>query len=244
MLSIVTILEFLSENSIVVALLFAGIVFFMNRRYGIHFMKIVKYDDYTEINYCIDENCVRCNKYSTTTAKAFNEIPNISDRVISFKIQKGLDFVHRIFEQNQKQKPNVFYYDSLLARNVWGKHLKKRLEDCLVLEHSFKTILSELDYICEHNDLGTWKNNRTPDGSWNVFHLINQGSAVKENQELCPLTMGVVHSLTSVMKDNVFGNVMFSLVRPGTKITPHYGPTNIRLRCHLGKYIITGSGQR
>ena len=40
------------------------------------------------------------------------------------------------------------------------------------------------------------------------------------------------------MKGNLFGNVAFSVVESGTTIAPHHGPSNIRIRCHLGEIEI------
>ena len=34
-----------------------------------------------------------------------------------------------------------------------------------------------------------------------------------------------------------FGSAYFSLLRPGTKLAPHCGPTNARLRAHLGLVV-------
>lgn len=227
MFSLFVVLEFLSENSLIVTLLCIGLFFYISRRYGIVFMKTELYE---ENNYCSDENCVRCNKYNVTVVNALKKISSVKDRVISFKIQKGINFIHRPLDAGFKQRPNVFYYDNLTARNIWDK----KFDCCSTLENDSKIILSEVEYLTENNHLGVWKKNRTPNGSWDVFHLINQGSAVPENQALCPQTMNIINSLSTSMKKNVFGNVMFSVLRPGTEITPHYGPTNIRLRCHLG----------
>jgi aspartyl/asparaginyl beta-hydroxylase (cupin superfamily) len=109
-----------------------------------------------------------------------------------------------------------------------------RIKDCQELEKSVQTIRDDIKFLLENPDKGIWKRNKTPNGSWDVFHFINQGSAITVNQTICPKTMNIVNRLSSVMKENVFGNVLISVLKPGTVITPHYGPTNIRLRCHLG----------
>lgn len=232
MLSLIVVFDFLLDNSLLVTLLFIGLFFYISRRYGIVFMKTELNE---EDNYCDEENCVRCNKYHDTIVNAMKKIPNIKDSVISFKIQKGIDFIHRPLDAGFKQRPNVFYYDDLTARNIWDK----KFDDRSTLENNSKAVLNEVEYVIDKSYLGVWKKNRTPNGSWDVFHLINQGSAVPENQALCPLTMNIINNLSTAMKKNVFGNVMFSVLMPGTEITPHYGPTNIRLRCHLGiKFIL------
>ncbi|XP_037085102.1 aspartate beta-hydroxylase domain-containing protein 2-like [Pollicipes pollicipes] len=42
------------------------------------------------------------------------------------------------------------------------------------------------------------------------------------------------------MRRTVFSNVCFSLLEPGTRIEPHRGPTNARVRCHLGLEVPDG----
>nr|KAG5686434.1 hypothetical protein BaRGS_017702 [Batillaria attramentaria] len=43
---------------------------------------------------------------------------------------------------------------------------------------------------------------------------------------------------TDINLKRLFGsNVAFSVVMPGTTVLPHYGPTNIRLRAHLGLQV-------
>lgn len=224
--------ELCVENSVIIALLFLLLVWYLNRKFGFNLMETNTHNDN---NYCDDENCVRCNKYYSTSVRALNLLPSVTDKVISFKIQKGLDFVRRPFDESVRQKPNVFYYDNLTAFNIWNKKQKhKFIEDCSLLEKSHDVILEEYSNVLEAQMCGTWKRNRTPQGSWDVFHLVNQGAFVSENVALCPKTSAVISSVSSMIQGNVFGNVMFSVLKPGTKISPHYGPTNIRLRCHLG----------
>ncbi|WAR03890.1 ASPH2-like protein [Mya arenaria] len=134
------------------------------------------------------------------------------------------------YRGDEQQQPNVFYYRELQTVPVWQEI---HLADCDMLENAFEDISNELLYLMRYSG-GHWLRNMTPSGSWDVFPLINQGDVVQENAALCPETMTVIQALPSAMTRNVFGNVMFSVVKPGTIITEHYGPTNIRLRCHLG----------
>ncbi|KAK7459437.1 hypothetical protein BaRGS_00039005 [Batillaria attramentaria] len=55
--------------------------------------------------------------------------------------------------------------------------------------------------------------------------------------EKCPVTWKAIQSLPCAMTGNLFSNVAFSVVMPGTTVLPHYGPTNIRLRAHLGLQV-------
>ena len=182
--------------------------------------------------YCSDPKCVRCNLYRSTIDKAkdrLSEIRSFSE-IIATKVSKAL----APFEGNGdtfSQKPNVFFYRELQSTPFWDSDI---FEDSKILESKTDIILSEFQGILGHNHSG-WKRNRTPTGSWEVFHLVNQGRIVQNNVQLCPETMEIISELPSVMTKNVFGNVSFSVIRPSTFISEHFGPTNIRLRSHLGE---------
>ena len=66
-----------------------------------------------------------------------------------------------------------------------------------------------------------------------LFH-----SQIESNAAQCPLTMELINSELAGgrLDGSAFGNVCFSAIEPNTVIPPHYGPTNARTRCHLGKY--------
>lgn len=73
-----------------------------------------------------------------------------------------------------------------------------------------------------------------------VFHLFNQGEKVLENCACCPNTVEIIESIGPFIKGCAFGNALFSVLKPGTHITPHYGPTNCRIRCHLPLFVPEG----
>ena len=39
------------------------------------------------------------------------------------------------------------------------------------------------------------------------------------------------------MKGVVFGNALISVLEPRSSIAPHCGPTNLRVRCHIGLQV-------
>ena len=39
----------------------------------------------------------------------------------------------------------------------------------------------------------------------------------------------------------VTGNIKFSMLKPGTHIPPHCGPSNYRIRLHLGLFVPDGT---
>jgi hypothetical protein len=52
-----------------------------------------------------------------------------------------------------------------------------------------------------------------------------------EMQALCPKTMQILRDVPRIYRHS-----MFSAITPGTHIIPHNGPTNKKLRVHLGAF--------
>eukprot|EP01138_Halocafeteria_seosinensis_P007819 gb/GECG01007989.1/.p1 GENE.gb/GECG01007989.1/~~gb/GECG01007989.1/.p1 ORF type:complete len:244 (+),score=26.40 gb/GECG01007989.1/:1-732(+) len=72
-------------------------------------------------------------------------------------------------------------------------------------------------------------------GQWDWFSYVNQGHQLGENgfQKYCPTTVALLEHIPRFMKDAPFGYAFFSSLEPGAKIDPHFGATNLRIRCHL-----------
>ena len=70
-------------------------------------------------------------------------------------------------------------------------------------------------------------------GYWAQFELFVQGRKNK-NCVKTPLTCALIEAIPEV-KNNRRGQVKFSVMKSGTHVHAHSGPTNCRLRAHLGK---------
>jgi aspartyl/asparaginyl beta-hydroxylase (cupin superfamily) len=68
--------------------------------------------------------------------------------------------------------------------------------------------------------------------NWSAFYLIKDGSEVGANARCCPATMAALRALP-LCRTSRTPAVLFSLLRPGTRIRSHHGFTNARLVCHL-----------
>ncbi len=68
-----------------------------------------------------------------------------------------------------------------------------------------------------------------------VFPLYNAGVCVARNCRACPCTYRTLLSLRTFISSNSLGSAGFWLLGPGATLGGAYGPTNTRLRCHLGK---------
>lgn len=69
-------------------------------------------------------------------------------------------------------------------------------------------------------------------GAWDVFLLYERGKKREDRCALVPLTSSIIESHSTLRTQA--GLVYFSRLAPGSVVTPHRGPTNMRLRCHLG----------
>ena len=65
-------------------------------------------------------------------------------------------------------------------------------------------------------------------GNWNVLYLELHNIDFSTNRERCPVTSALMSKIP-----RAYGHAFFSAMAPGTHITPHHGPTNKKLRCHL-----------
>lgn len=75
-------------------------------------------------------------------------------------------------------------------------------------------------------------------GEWDVAFLYERGRRNQRNCAACPVTTAAIEAHATVR--TMAGLSYVSRMRPGTHIAPHRGPTNLRLRCHLGIVVPDG----
>jgi aspartate beta-hydroxylase len=76
-------------------------------------------------------------------------------------------------------------------------------------------------------------------GSWDVLFLFERGRKAEAVCAACPVTTRALEEHGALR--TMAGLVYVSRLRPGTHIAPHAGPTNLRLRCHLGIAVPPGN---
>lgn len=74
-------------------------------------------------------------------------------------------------------------------------------------------------------------------GGWDVLYFYSAGRKVDDGHRACPETAAILASIPGV---GAAGQADFSVLAGGTHIKPHCGPTNTRLRCHLGLSVPDG----
>jgi aspartate beta-hydroxylase len=75
-------------------------------------------------------------------------------------------------------------------------------------------------------------------GDWDVAFFYERGRRREEVCEACPVTTRGIETMPAMRTAG--GLIYVSRMRPGTHIRPHRGPTNLRLRCHLGITVPDG----
>lgn len=88
-------------------------------------------------------------------------------------------------------------------------------------------------------------NNVVEKGEWNVCYLSLHGMDFSRNSSRCPVTMSVVEPVVSSSGKkealyNSYGHAFFSALSPDAYITPHYGPTNKKLRVYVPLFVPEG----
>lgn len=137
------------------------------------------------------------------------------------------------------QNPTLFHMD-LPANPYWGD-LDVYSSETELLRLNFKIVYQEFKQLfgaLQNGNHSGWKLNDVEDGHWCIFPLLDQGIINEANCSRCPNTAALLDSLPALMRDCVFGNACFSVLYPDSVIKPHYGPSNIRLRCHMGKLAL------
>lgn len=205
---------------------------------------------------CPNPDCARCRimrEFEETRCALKNKLSEL----LRDRPETGA-WLYRIHPMlNKPNENNVWCLEGLntppwINQNTSSPELSDLFQTLSSLFLSNKSLqLLSLDYQQAAQNAEKWKVNSTPTGKWKVFHLMDQGVWQKIKMVLCPNTMQLLDSLTTqLMIGNLYGNVMLSVLEPGSSIEPHTGPCNFRIRCHVplqpssGFYIRVGTEVR
>jgi len=142
------------------------------------------------------------------------------------------------------QRPSVFL-PGLEARPFWDAAQFPWVSE---LEAHFQAIRGELDGLAQaacwadvggdHRSSGRCDGEAVLRGDWQELVLFGLSEAAGEaGRAAAPVTAGIVQRLLPEavsMAEAGAGEVVLSLLAPGTRVAPHCARTNHRLTCHLG----------
>jgi aspartyl/asparaginyl beta-hydroxylase (cupin superfamily) len=75
---------------------------------------------------------------------------------------------------------------------------------------------------------------------WSAFFLVKDGTPVAENVAQCPKTLAALEQVPFTRIKGRAPSILFSRLKPGTRIAPHSGFLNSRLICHLPLIVPPG----
>ena len=79
----------------------------------------------------------------------------------------------------------------------------------------------------------------TTTGTWTKLNMYHLSRRFEKNVNVLPLTAGVLETLPEVIS-MVRGAAKVSVIEGGTHLRPHCGPSNTRMRIHLGLSVPPG----
>jgi len=137
---------------------------------------------------------------------------------------------------------SLYNVDHLKAEPVWEKEDTGEAMGLLTLEKNWKQIRKEALEILKEQKYEAEKEGLLDKGEWGQFDLYLRGQKKVENCVRAPITCALIDMIPGI-KGNRRGQVKFSRMASGTHINAHTGPTNCRLRAHLGLVVPPHSGE-
>jgi hypothetical protein len=205
------------------------------------------------ISACKDANCIRCQRYRQMQDRAAAKIVWIVHDLkranpamtLNPRIQQGVQrskrggqhtsciedgHPHDDYLSNPFQAPTVLWVPRLPSQEV-VTHLHHEACQYLRQQSTSKIVLEALKCFSDSD----WTTNHSPQGSWKVLHVLNQGSwnpSIVHRYDSPSLRslLDLVRGIPGLLEKCLFGNAMISTIYPGTIIEPHCGPTNVRHR--------------
>ena len=137
------------------------------------------------------------------------------------------------------QRP-AYYIPNLSAKPIWNKN---RFNFVKTLENNFKEIEDDINDIEINKDklnLMTKVNEKIYDGKWNDLFFYSNGIRNNKTCKTFPKIAKIIDGIKELQGVNP-GCVCLSFIYPGTKVLPHFGTSNNKLRLHLGIKNLEGS---
>lgn len=118
-----------------------------------------------------------------------------------------------------------------------------------VLEENFPLIKREYTNLVQHKkvpsdyDMST-EHTKLHSGEWDWHSYILKGKKQPQFVEHCPETTRILDSIEGLMYGTPLSYAFFSTLHGNSRIQPHTGPANLRLRCHFPLSVPTEDSTR
>lgn len=140
--------------------------------------------------------------------------------------------------------PNIQFADP--TEFSWVKELESATED---IRNELLEILKVTGVFSPYVTVDETRPQSDPHGmlnnnDWSAFYLWKDGEIDAENAAMCPKTMAALAKIPSAHIKGRSPNILFSSLKPNSKIPPHHGQINTRFICHLPLIVPEGCGFR
>ncbi|CAM1328963.1 Uncharacterised protein at_DN0966 [Pycnogonum litorale] len=136
---------------------------------------------------------------------------------------------------------SLYNVEGLTSQPWWDLNVSKYSKHIKELEKNWEVIRSEGMSL-----LNERQNGFTPEsedlrntGDWRQYEIFARGMKNVANCKKAPKTCQIVEQITDASRCTRC-QTKFSLMYPNTHVWPHTGPTNCRLRAHLGLVVPSG----
>ncbi|MDN5925236.1 MAG: aspartyl/asparaginyl beta-hydroxylase domain-containing protein [Xanthomonadales bacterium] len=142
-----------------------------------------------------------------------------------------------------RQRPKFLYFPDLPSRpfydqNRFPEHRKLESATTLVREE-LQAVLQQTQstlepFFGQERDVSRLlQASGSRSASWDAFFFHRYGQREQDNCRQCPQTSALLDASPLVGIRDHAPEILFSVLRPGTRIMPHRGVTNVRLVTHL-----------
>ena len=188
----------------------------------------------------------RAIKLDPNKREAYSESINMLKYDEGRLVPNGIKLAHKYAEKAismgilkyYEQTPRHFV--SGLASSPWHNPedmAKQGSQAIKVLQENFEIIQKEVMAAFENGLLVSEgvvdKEGLTVSGKWTELNLYHLGRKFEKNCNILPVTTSIIEQLPEIVS-HVKGATKISVLQPGTEIRPHHGPTNTRIRLHMG----------
>lgn len=136
---------------------------------------------------------------------------------------------------------SLYNVNGLKAKPFWTKKETTYEHFFEILQRNWQTIRNEGLSILNSNGLFTDEVENLKDtGDWKQYELFIRGYKNAKNCQRAPITCKLIETFPAA-RNCKRGQTKFSVMHPGTHVWPHCGPTNCRLRAHLGLKVPPGT---
>lgn len=129
---------------------------------------------------------------------------------------------------------SLYNVNHLKSRPFWSVAQTSYKQDFRSLEENWVQIRDEgLNLLNEKGFFVNEAESLRDFGDWKQFELFARGKRNRKNCESAQFTCKMIEMFAAA-RFCKRGQVKFSVIHPNTHVWPHCGPTNCRLRAHLG----------